>query len=66
MKILLRGLAAAAVLAVSLYMPKTTEAACGPISGSCSASCEPCFTRADCGLDNNGVQQACICNWQCP
>ena len=69
MRHLLRALALAAVLMTNLSRPHSSEASfiCRPgHGGSCQVTCEPCFTRSDCSLLDNGSQQACICDYQCP
>jgi hypothetical protein len=68
MRHLLRALALAAVLMTNLSRPPSSEAfICKPgHGGSCQLTCGSCFTKSDCPLLDNGAQQACICDYQCP
>lgn len=65
MRMLLRSLALAGVLAASLSTPNTTEAAYCPAGGICSETCRRCYSDADCpSID--GYIQTCRCGYLCP
>lgn len=66
MRILLRSLALAFVVAASISTPNTTEAAtCGAQGGICNRDCRPCFSDAGCPTFL-GRKQFCMCGALCP
>jgi hypothetical protein len=64
MKILLRTLSLAFVLAALVSTPRAVQAFCLE-GGICSQSCDPCFGPSDCP-PVDGVRQFCLCGYQCP